>query len=678
MDKHSKFLPRDLSWLRFNERVLHEAMDDTNPLLERLKFLGIVSSNLDEFFMVRVASLSSSDPLECSEMVANAFDQMTKQNQYFTQTLLPALTLKGIQHVSTQALNPQQLEYVRHLFLRELLPLLTPIVLREPHPTVALLHLSLFCLLAVSSPTESVRYAVIEMPKNFPRVIVLPTDKGYPFLLVEEVVALFASELFRGYTIQSVGFFRLTRAAEMTIDEEKDEDFAKVMKEALQSRRSGEIMRLELVAKKELADFLMEKLSLPKHKIFKTEGILDFKSFQIAGLFPELKNKPWIPLPVYDFEQSSSVWELLKKKDVLVHTPFESFDAFLRYLSEAANDPDVLAIKQTLYRTYQNSQVVHWLEIAAQRGKQVTVLVELKARFDEEQNIEWAKRLENAGATVLYGIAQFKTHSKACLVIRREAEGIQRYVHLSTGNYNERTAQLYSDLSLFSSQEALTADISAFFNVITGVSQPIGFLKIEMAPYGLRHKLIRLIHREVLKHSEEKQGQIIAKMNALTDSMLIEELYKASQKGVKIKLNVRGICCLRPGVKGISENIEVLSLVDMFLEHSRIFYFKNGGDEEIYLSSADWMPRNLDRRIEILFPIQDEKHKKALGELLKSYFKDNQKAWNLLPDGHYEKKEQGSEKKFRVQEVLCQRMLEREKILKESVALIELRPQKPK
>ncbi len=393
--------------------------------------------------------------------------------------------------------------------------------------------------------------------------------------------------------------------------------------------------------------------------------------------FENLRRPAWVPKPNPEFEQAADLWALIRERDRMVHHPYESFDSVLRFLSEAASDPDVLAIKQTLYRTDRNSLVIKSLEKAAENGKQVTVLLELKARFDEERNIEWARRLENAGASVLYGVAGLKTHAKACLVVRREIEGIRRYVHLATGNYNEKTAELYSDIGFFSANEALTADIAQFFNVITGFSHPSSFNKIEISPQGLRRRLKRLILREGMRSHKNKPGLILAKMNSLVDAEIIEALYRASQQGVQIRLNVRGICCLRPGVKGLSETIEVTSIVDLFLEHSRLFYFQNGGDEEVYFSSADWMPRNLDRRLEILCPVDDAKRKAEVLEILKLYYKDNVKSWTLEPDGSYRKNVPGSEKSFRVQEYLC-RKAEEGQAAGQKRPEQELIPQKPK
>jgi polyphosphate kinase len=452
------------------------------------------------------------------------------------------------------------------------------------------------------------------------------------------------------------------------------------MQEALRLRNQSQIMRLEITAPEKMRSFLKKKLEVGENEICEIQSWMDLKTIsQISAqpIFSELKRPAWIPTSVPDFETADDLWSLLKKKDVLVHHPYESFETVNRFLREAADDPDVLMIKQTLYRAGHDSSVISSLERATEKGKQVTVLVELKARFDEEKNIEWARRLELRGANILYGVAGFKTHVKACLVVRREPEGIVRYVHLSTGNYNEKTAQIYSDIGLFTSNEEIANDVSALFNVITGFSQPLGFSKIEMAPYGLKRSLRRLILRESMHSNKSQPGLILAKMNSLVDPDIIEALYHASKAGVVIKLNVRGICCLKPGVKGLSENIEVMSIIDTFLEHSRIFYFSNAGNEEIYLSSADWMPRNLERRIEIMFPIENPKLKKDLTELLKLYFKDNVKSWRLLASGEYEKIASDSEKKFRVQELLCARAQEREENFKKA-APQELKPQRPK
>jgi polyphosphate kinase len=675
-----RYFHRELSWIRFNARVLAEAMDLSNPVWERLKFAGIVSSNFDEFFMVRVASVPETDPL-LPEIYRQAFSLIREQQLYFKEILVSELEAAGIARVLPQALNEKQLFYVKNLFLTEFLPLLTPLAVHEEQPFPNLANLSLYRIFEVTEFADpaATRYALVEIPKNCPRMITLPSESTHAFILIEDVIGLFAQELFRGFMVGRQGSLRVTRCAEFTIDEEKDEDLAKIMSEALRSRRESPVVRLEIDGPEDMKDRLKRKMGIEEHKIFKGEGWPDLKSISQLAFqpgFERFKRPEWTPRPVLEMTEARDLWGLLKEKDVLVHYPYDSFNAFLRFISAAAEDPDVLAIKQTLYRTGRHSPVINALEKAVENGKQVTVLVELKARFDEEQNIEEAKRLERAGATVLYGVVGLKTHSKVCLVVRREAAGIKRYLHLGTGNYNEKTAQIYSDLNLFTSHDEFASDVSSFFNLMTGFSSPGHFSKLDIAPYGLRRRLLRLIFRESAQSSPERSGLIIAKMNSLVDKEIIDALYRASQKGVQIKLNVRGICCLRPGVKGLSENIEVVSIVDMFLEHSRLFYFSNAGDEEVYLSSADWMPRNFDRRLELMFPVEDKKNKKELIQLLHLYFKDNQKAWRLFLDGAYQKKDPTGEKKFRVQEYLCQKALENEALRDKQLAL-ELKPQRP-
>jgi polyphosphate kinase len=677
-----KFFDREISALEFNARVLAEGMDASNPLLERLKFIGIVSSNMDEFFMVRMASLKAAGtPMD--EVRKKALALLETRNHYFLNTLVPELAAAGFNRALPESCTPRQLEFISGYFRREILPVLTPIAIAEDRPLPALTNLRLYFVAGLSEQggKGTPKYAVVEIPpKVFPRMIFLPTEKGHPFVLAEDLIGAFASELFPGFEILQKGVMRLTRGAELSFDEEKDDDFARVMTEALRERRTGEIVRLEVSENAPWATHLIKKLEISTEDVVANPSWIDLKTISQLAFqtgFEDLKRPAWQPRAAADFEKTKDLWALLKEKSVIVFHPYESFDAVVRFVEAAAQDPDVLAIKQTLYRTDQDSAVVRALERAAENGKRVTALVELKARFDEESNIEWAKRLSTAGASVLYGIAGLKTHAKVCLVIRREREGIKRYVHTSTGNYNERTATIYSDVGYFSSDDDLANDVSAFFNMITGYSQPIIWTKIEVAPFGLRRKLLRLIRRETLRSSPEHPGLIRAKMNSLADPDLIEALYQASKAGVKIELNVRGICCLRPGVLHMSENITVTSIVDQFLEHSRIFYFANHGEDEIYFSSADWMPRNLDRRIEMLVPIDDPACKKELLEVLDTYFRDNTKAWTLEEDGHYSKVEAGKVKKFRAQEALCHRAMASEDVLLKSVPK-DLKPQKPR
>lgn len=676
-----RYFNREFSWMEFNQRVLEEARNENNLLLDRLRFVAIASSNFDEFFMVRMASFSDDDPL-ADAIYKKAFSLISQRNDYFLGTLVPELEKAGIHRVLPQALTEKQMEYVRGLFHKEILPLLTPIALREEQALPILSNLAIYRFVELREPAKDapLHYAVIQVPKKSSRMISLPTEQGFAFILAEDVVSLFLNEIFAGYEILNQGSLRITRAAEFSFDEEKDEDFAKVMSEALRSRRNNHIVRMEISASERMRDFIKGLLNVPDQRIYHNQGWLGLRHLmEIINqpVFASLRNPAWVPKPSPEFEQTGDIWALIREKDRWVHHPYDSFDCVLRYVAEAAQDPDVLAIKQTLYRTDRNSLIIKALEKAALNGKQVTVLIELKARFDEERNIEWARRLENAGASVLYGVAGLKTHAKVCLVVRREIDGMRRYVHLATGNYNEKTAEVYSDIGFFSANEALTSDVAQFFNVITGFSHPSAFKKIEISPHGLRRKLTRLILREGMRSTKQKPGLIMAKMNSLVDADIIEALYRASQQGVTIRLNIRGICCLRPGVPGLSDNIQVTSIVDMFLEHSRLFYFQNGEDEEVFFSSADWMPRNLDRRLEILCPIEDAKNRTEIAELLKLYFKDNVNAWELLPEGAYRKKTPGNEKKFRVQEYLRRKAEERQ-LSGNKGKTQELTPQKPK
>ncbi len=680
MSKDFPLFERDLSWIEFNARVFEEARNPQVPLLERLRFLGIVSSNFDEFFMVRTPAHEDQPALQ-NQIYEKAFGLMQAQEVFFREELLPQLETQGIRRISAARLEEAQRTFLARYFREDVLPLLTPIALTESGELPFLSNLSLYRVFRMKKDGtgESVS-GLVEIPRTLPRLITLPGSKGFDFFLIEDVISLFVRDLFQGYEIQSEALMRIARSVDIELDEEKDEDFAQVMTEALRLRRKNNIMRLEAAGAPEALKPVQKSLGLPESRIFRASEWIDFKEISALAsrpAFEELKYAEWEPVSIADPDEGLKIWDVLKQKDILVHHPYESFDLVLQFMKEAAQDPDVLAIKQTLYRAAQSSHVVGFLEKAALAGKKVTVLVELKARFDEERNIDWANRLIQAGATVLYGVAGFKTHAKVCLVVRREPEGLKRYVHLATGNYNERTARLYTDFGFFTSDDELTRDATAFFNVVTGFSQPVGFSKIEMAPYTLRKKLEKLIEREILRSTKDRPGLIILKMNSLADTDLIQRLYRASQAGIRVRLNIRGVCCLVPGVKGVSENIEVVSIIDRFLEHSRIFYFENGGNDEVYLSSADWMPRNLDRRLEILFPILERKLKKRVVDYLQDIFKDNQKARVLNSKGEYVLRQpQTGEKAFRIQEYLCHEALKREKNIRAS--LPEIRPQKPK
>jgi len=665
-----KYITRELSLIEFNRRVLAQAADKDAPVLERLKFAGIVSSNLDEFFMVRVPRLDAQDAVS-REVRAKSAALIADQSGLFTAEIAPALEREGIVRVRETAADSAQLNYLRGFFERQLFPLLTPLALRPGRNMPHLANLKMYFVAGLKSrKTRELKYAAVEVPSRLARMVTLPARSGLHYMLLEDALALFAHDLFLGHEIVSKGLIRLTRAAELTLGEEADEDFLKAMESAVRLRRRGRITRLEIAAPEDIYRFLSRSLDLSSADVITCGEWLDLKGISQLAFqsgFENLKRPPWRPRKVSAIESGQDIWKLLRERDMLVHLPYESFDSVKTFMARAAEDPQVLAIKQTLYRVGNDAPIAAILERAALGGKRVTVLLELMARFDEENNIVWAKKLESAGANVIYGVSGLKTHSKACLVVRREDDGIRRYAHLGTGNYNDKTARLYSDIGIFTAKEDITADIAAFFNMLTGYSEPASWRKIEVAPFGLRQKLIKLINREAASSTPERPGLITAKMNSLVDKDIIDALYAASQAGVKVRLNIRGICCLRPGVKGLSENIEVVSIVDMFLEHSRIFYFQHRGNDEVFLSSADWMPRNLDKRVELLFPVEDKRAKKEVADILAQYFKDNQNAWTLLPDGSYRKVSSEGKRKFRAQEYFCERAKEREAVLENPV-----------
>lgn len=670
---------RELSWIDFNQRVLYQSKNPQNLVLERLKFMGIVCSNFDEFFMVRLANTKN-------PFIHDAYDKAMKvlDDVYttFQKNLQPDLENAGIVRIYPQMISDEQHQFIINYFEKELFSLLTPIAFHENQPIPLLHQLSVYQIVGlknIQSKKNELKYAVIRNPKNASRVISLPNNDGkFHYILLEDLIHMFINRIFNGYEIVDHGIFRLTRAADMTLDEEQDEDFAQIMSQALLERHKNMIVRIEYVGEKALLNFLKKKLIFKSHMIFHSNQWIDLKSIsQIAFNpgFENLKRPRWNPVTYREIENSKDLWVLLKQKDILVHHPYQSFDAFIKFINQAAIDPDVLAIKQTLYRAAIPSNVVKALITAAKLGKQVVILVELKARFDEERNINWAEQLVDAGATVLYGIAGLKTHSKACLIIRREPEGIKRYVHLGTGNYNEKTAELYTDYSFFSSRDELGEDVSQFFNVITGFSIPTNFSKIWIAPYYLRNQFKKMIKREAIKSG--KKGHIIAKMNSLVDPDIIQTLYQASQKGVKIQLIVRGICCLKPQIKKISENIEVISIVDQFLEHHRVYYFYNDGAEDVFLASADLMPRNLDRRLEIMFPIEDQILKDEIKDHLETFLKDNTNAWVLNPDGTYQLKNSLNKKSLNAQEYFCQKAKSDDLKFKQRIQK-DPKPQRPK
>jgi len=653
------YLNRELSWLEFNARVLEEASDVTNPLLERLKFLAIFSSNLDEFYEVRVAGLQQQlyAGIEPQDYAADGMDPahqlsaidkrvrelLAEQDRLLNEDVMPALATNGVEWVRYGRLTDSERQHVEALFRSEIAPVLTPLAIDPGHPFPFVHNKSLNVALLVESLGSGQQlFAVVQVPAVLDRVVVLPrTDERVRFVLLEEVVAAHLGDLFGGFHVIAHTFFRVTRNGDLTIDEDEAEDLLETIEDTLRQRMRGEAVRLEILAEgdERFSQMLMGALGLGERDVFRVAGPVDVSALmalqKLEG-FRTLRDEPLVPRVPAAFASSGNIFDLIRKQDVLVHHPYESFGSVVEFIERAADDPQVLAIKQTLYRTSGGSPIISALARAAQNGKQVTALVELKARFDEENNIVWARELEQAGVHVVYGVVGLKTHCKAALVVRREPEGIRRYVHLSTGNYNPTTARIYTDLGLFTANPDFGEDVSAMFNLLTGYSQRRDWRKLCVAPVDLRDHVIALIDRERQHAEAGGMGRIIVKMNALVEPAVIDALYRASQAGVQIALVIRGICCLRSGLAGASETIRVTSIVDRFLEHSRVFYFENAGDPEIFLGSADWMPRNFFRRIEVMFPIEDPRLKaRIVDTILPILLSDNVKARVQRSDGSY-------------------------------------------
>ncbi len=667
------FLNRELSWLQFNGRVLEEALDPATPLLERLKFATIVSSNLDEFFMVRVAAVKNAidegdtapdlaglTPVQLLQQIAAAaHEQVERLYAALGDEILPALAARGIALRTGEQLDPAQRAQVARHFRDEILPALTPLAIdsSRPFPLLGSLTLNVGVLLAPAEGEDQPRLGVVQVPSLLPRLVRLVGD-GTQYTLLEEIVRGELAALFPGQEIRDAAAFRIARDSELDLDDEGGRDFLAVLEEELRNRRRGRTVRLEVEARAgdELVQQLCQRLEVGPEDVYRAPGLLDVRAlFPLVDLpaLEDLRDLPLKPVVTVEPQQQERVFELLEERDQLLFHPYDSFDPVVAFVSRAADDPDVLAIKQTLYRTSGKSPVIQALARAAEQGKQVTVLVELMARFDEQSNIRWARQLEAAGAHVIYGLRGYKTHAKICLVVRRTQQGIRRYVHLGTGNYNDRTARLYTDVGLLTADPDVGRDASAFFNALTGYSDPPAMKKLCMAPTQLRERLLQLIERERRRAEEGQAAQIRAKMNGLVDEDLIRALYDAARAGVQVQLNVRGICCLRPGLKGVSESVQVVSIVDRFLEHARVFHFRDGGDDAVYLSSADWMPRNLDRRIELLFPVESPECKARLLGALDVLFQDNVKARRLQSDGSYRRRRpEKGEEPFRAQLVL--------------------------
>ena len=670
------YVNRELSWLEFNYRVLGEARDKTTPLFDRLKFLSITASNLDEFFMVRVASLK--------DMVHAGYNKpdiagMTAQQQLdaigvkthalvedqyktYSRALLPLLHDNGLRVVAGhEELNEAEGAYVDRYFEEMVYPVLTPMAVdsSRPFPLIRNKSLNIAALVKKKKGDEELEFAMVQVPSVLPRVLVLPDSRPAAIIYLEEIIERNIDKLFLNYDIISCHPFRVMRNADLSIDEDEAEDLLKEIEKKLKKRQWGEVIRLDIEANadKRLLRILKKELSVGNESIYEIDGPLDLtvlmKVYGLPG-FEGFKAPPYTPQPVPALMNEEDIFTNIRKGDILVTHPFETFQPVVDFIKRAARDPEVLAIKQTLYRVSGNSPIISALAEAADNGKQVSVLVELKARFDEENNILWAKMLEKAGCHVIYGLLGLKTHSKITLIVRKEEDGIRRYVHLGTGNYNDSTAKLYTDCGLFTCDPQIGEDATAVFNMLSGYSEPLGWNKLSVAPLWLRGRFKRLIMREIRNAQEGKPARIVAKMNSLCDKEMIANLYEASCAGVQIELIVRGICCLKAGIPGLSEHITVRSIVGNFLEHSRIFLFENGGDKKVFMGSADWMPRNLDRRVEILFPVEDGELKERLLHILDVQLADNVKAQYLRPDGSYGKRDRRGRAPVNSQEVFCE------------------------
>ena len=702
-EKKEYFVNRELSWLKFDERVLSEARDKNLPLFDRLKFLSITASNLDEFFMVRVASLKDqvhagyhktdisgmTAKEQLKEISARTHELVHVQYNTLNRSLLPALEKAGMHLVAAhEDLTEQQKMFVDRYFEDNVYPVLTPMAMdsSRPFPLIRNKTLNIGALISKknreeekdkkgkndkndkNSKTEEseLLFATVQVPSVLPRVVQIPSKKDgdTTVILLEEIIERNIEKLFLSYDVVCAHPYRIMRNADLTIDEDEAEDLLVEIQRQLKKRQWGEVIRLEVEDKADerLLKILKMEFDIKDADIFAINGPLDLtmlmKVYGAEG-FDKYKTSRYQPAPVPEFQNDKDIFQVIREGDVFLHHPYMSFDPVVNFVRQAAKDPDVLAIKQTLYRVSGNSPIIAALAQAAENGKQVSVLVELKARFDEENNIVWAKKLEKAGCHVIYGLVGLKTHSKITLVVRREETGIRRYVHLATGNYNDSTAKLYTDCGIFTCDERFGEDATAVFNMLSGYSEPKRWNKLIVAPIWMKDRFLSLIEREAENAKKGLPAQIRAKMNSLCDPKIMAGLYYASSCGVQVELLVRGICCLKVGIPGVSENIQVRSIVGEFLEHSRIFYFENGGNPEIYMGSADWMPRNLDRRVEIVFPVEDKKIKKELEHVLDLEFRDNVKAHLLQPDGTYVKPDKRGKTQINSQMEFCMEATEK-------------------
>jgi polyphosphate kinase len=668
LDSPNLFINRELSALAFQYRVLEEAMDEKNPLLERIKFVAIVGSNLDEFFMVRVAGLKKQvdagvvdrppDGLTPAEQLAEirkaASSIMKVAATTFKGQLMPALKKGGIFLLDYPELNKRQKESIEAYFHDVIFPVLTPLAFDPGHPFPHISNLSLNLAVLLKDKKGNEHFARIKVPNTLPRLVPIKRSSGsvrkdgtvpyyHYFVWLEQVISSNLSSLFPGMEVIESHPFRVVRDADMAIQELEAADLLETMEQTVRQRRFGSVVLITINESmpSRIREILIENLTIDRNEIYIIEGPMGYSDlWSVYGIdrfdLKEHPFKPAIPKDLQSDEDEGNIFNVIRERDILLHHPYDSFSPVVKFLKSAANDPDVLAIKQTLYRIGNKPPVVDALLEAAENGKQVAVLVELKARFDEESNIVWARTLEREGVHVIYGLLGLKTHSKIALVIRKEGEGIRRYLHMATGNYNAITAQSYEDIGMFTCDEEMGADATDLFNYLTGYSSKKEYQKLLVAPINLRNRMEALIHREIEIQEKNGNGHLIFKINSVVDRKMIQLLYRASRAGVKVDLFVRGICCLRPGIPGISENIQVISIVGRFLEHSRIYYFKNDGNEEIYLGSADLMPRNIDRRVEVLFPVQDKRMiNHIVNNILRGYYLDTTKARKMMPDGSY-------------------------------------------
>lgn len=658
--KPENLFNRELSWLKFNERVLEEAINPKNPLLERIKFLSIYFSNLDEFYMIRISGIKEQiaaniqeptidglTPSQELKLLENEISiSFEKANKLWKNQLLPSLEQERVIFCKPEELDDIEQNKLNNYYLNEIFPVLTPLAFDPGRPFPYISNLSLSFAVIVKKKSGETHFARIKVPGILPRLINLSdifggfSESNFRFIWLEDLIKFNLSSLFPGYKVVESYYFRITRDTDIAIQEDEADDLLFVIEENIRQRRFGQVIRVEIEEKTPhyVLDTLIENLNLNNNDIIKVECNIGLSSLMNLYSLPlhYLKDKPFYPVNHKLFDSEESIFNKIKKRDILLHHPYDSFNPVIDFIKEAANDPDVLAIKQTLYRVGKDSPILRHLIKAAENKKQVAVLVELKARFDEENNIYWARELEKAGVHVVYGLLGLKTHAKMTLVIRKESDGVNKYAHLSTGNYNASTAKIYTDLGLFTNDKDITSDMTEIFNFLTGYSEQSEYRKLIVSPFSTRNKIIDRIENEINNVKSGKKGEIIFKFNSLVDPKIIGTLYKASENGVKITLIIRGICCLKPQVHGLSDNIRVISIVGRFLEHSRIYYFYNNNKNDIFLSSADLMTRNLDRRVEVTFPIEDEKIKKIIIEhILEIAVSDNSNARILLPTGDY-------------------------------------------